>query len=139
MKIIAESHTDHVTSAHLDWLLDRFKDRTAFFIETVTLPEELPPVRCDLWGPATGEDPVPEAEVSYVTRGARKGPSRVVQREHLLTRQLTVIAGPEGDEPCVLYTAYGGPAAPREPWDETLDDAGKLESELFWSEHALCL
>lgn len=138
MKLIAESHTDHVTAEHLTWILEHFRDRTGFFIETVTLPESLPMLSCDLWGPATGEDPVPESAVFYARRGNRKGESRLVRRERLKTWQMTVVAGPEGDEPCVLYTAYGGPAAPREPWDESLDDAGRDESTRFWAEHALC-
>jgi len=37
----------------------------------------------------------------------------------------------------VLYTAYGGPVAPREPFDRSLDEEAKAESEKFWAEHAL--
>jgi hypothetical protein len=41
-------------------------------------------------------------------------------------------------EPCVLYTAYGGPQAPREPGDPAIKDfAEQAASEIFWSEHAL--
>jgi hypothetical protein len=39
----------------------------------------------------------------------------------------------------ILYTAFGGPAAPREPGDPSLDgnEAGLAESKAFWAEHAL--
>ena len=50
---------------------------------------------------------------------------------------MTVIGGPDGDDPCVLYTAFGGPAAPREPWDPSLDEAGWAASLAFWEAHAL--
>jgi hypothetical protein len=52
---------------------------------------------------------------------------------------LTVIAGPgdDGLDGVVLYTAYGGKCAPREPGDTSLNDEQRLESQAFWSEHAL--
>jgi hypothetical protein len=39
--------------------------------------------------------------------------------------------------PCMLYTAFGGPLAPKEPGDPTLKDSEREESEKFWSQHAL--
>lgn len=138
MKIAADSHLDHgLSPAHVAWLVERFADRQAFFIESVELPAQLSSLTCGLHGPATGGEPVPESECHRAVRGERKGPSRLCKREPKPTRVVTVIAGPDGDEPCVLYTAYGGPQAPREPWDESLDDAGRAESEAFWAEHAL--
>jgi hypothetical protein len=138
MKIVADSHLDHgLSPAHVAWLVERFADRQAFFIETVELPAQLTSLTCGLHGPATGDEPVPEAECHRAVRGERKGPSRLCTRETKTTRMVTVIAGPDGPEPCVLYTAYGGPSAPREPWDESLDDAGRAEAEAFWAQHAL--
>lgn len=63
----------------------------------------------------------------------------ICDRPSRQTRLLTVIAGPHEGDGCVLYTAHGGPAAPREPWDPSLnDDAAALEeSRAFWSVHAL--
>ncbi len=138
LTITAESHVDHVDPLHLDWIRERFADREGFFIETVEVPEALPPLSCELVGPLAGSAPVPESEVCYRVRPGRGGPSRLVRRLPSLTRTLTVVAGPAGEAPCVLYTAYGGGAAPREPWDPSLDDAGRAESTRFWSEHALC-
>lgn len=38
---------------------------------------------------------------------------------------------------CVLYTTYGGPAAPKEPTDPTIRPSEVRESDEFWSQHAL--
>jgi len=139
MKITSDSHLDHnLTSEHVEWLLKHFADRIGFFIETVELPRELAPVECDLYGPSVGDPPVSESDVTYLVRGNRPGASRVVRRVPRLTRTLTVIAGPHGDEPVVLYTAYGGPAAPREPFDGSLrTKEEKQASRDFWAVHAL--
>lgn len=143
MKTIADSHTDHVTEETLAWLCEHFAERSAFFIETVDLPEHLGTVECGLQGPSMGDEPVPGAECREVfrpgreTRGVR-WPSRVCDRPVRQTRMLTVIAGPDGDEPCVLYTAYAGPAAPREPGDPDIpDQAGRDAAAAFWADHAV--
>jgi hypothetical protein len=138
MKIGENSHLDHGLSkevmAHIEKL---FGDRNSFFIETVELPEELGTVECGLHGPSVGDSPVPDTECTLEVRGTRGGPSRLCSRQTRQTRQLTVIAGPAGDEPCILYTAFGGPSAPREPWDSGLDEHRKVESAAFWAVHAL--
>jgi hypothetical protein len=140
MKITADSHTDHrLTPEHLAWLCERFAGRTGFFIEEALLPGRLPSVECGLHGPKAGDAPVLEEEVTYVVCGERAGESRMCKRPPRLTRTITVIAGPHGEEPCILYTAYGGPNAPREPFDPSLDEKSKRESEAFWSAHALSL
>lgn len=140
MQITSDSHVDHDLSPdHLDWLLQRFQDRDGFFIETVELPAHLSPVACGLHGPEMGDAPVPDAEVRMVVRGNRKGPSRLCSRPPRMTRQLTVIAGPHDGLPCVMYTAFGGPVAPKEPWDPSLDDAGRAASEAFWAQHCLSM
>lgn len=137
MQITKDSHLDHnLTAAHVALIKERFGDREAFFIETVELPQELDPLPCQLHGPAVGEAPVPETEVFYEVRGNRPGPSRMVKREPVLVRTMTVIGGPHEGQ-CILFTAYGGPCAPREPWDESLDDDGRREATSFWAEHAL--
>jgi hypothetical protein len=141
MKLAAESHVDHhLNDQHIAWLLERFGDRTRFFAETVAIPPELPALPCALHGPAMGDEPVPDAECRQVVRNGREGPSRVCSRSSRDVRIITVIAGPFGDEPCVLYTAYGGPLAPREPWDlalVALVGREMAESVAFWAQHAL--
>lgn len=137
MDISPASHLDHnLSPVHVAFIREQFGDRTAFFLETVELPPELPALPCNLHGPATGGAPVDEAEVTYSIRGSRKGPSRMCGRPPVEVRTLTVIGGVhEGS--CILFTAYGGPSCPREPWDETLDAAGRAESQAFWATHAL--
>ena len=138
MKITAAAHLDHaLTPDHIAFIAAKFADRQAFFIETVTLDEGLSALPCGLHGPVLGDGPVPEAEVAYAVRGARAGVSRLVERPAREVRMMTVIGGPDGDDPCVLYTAFGGPAAPREPWDPSLDEAGWAASLAFWEAHAL--
>ena len=138
LKILPVSHTDHsLTPAHLNWILTHFADREWFFVETVELPPELPDLDCGLHGPLVGDPPVPETEVTYLARGGRPGASRLCSRPSRPTRLLTVIAGPEGDDACVLYTAFGGPVAPREAWDPGLSPEEVAESQAFWAAHAL--
>lgn len=133
-----KSHTDHVDASVLNHVLQRFKDRNAFFSETFTLPADMPPLDCGLYGPAMGDKPVGEDSVHYGHRGSRPAPSRLVDLPKRKTRTCTVIAGPFDGKPCVLYTVYGGPQAPREVADvpET-DNEGRAASARFWSEHAL--
>jgi hypothetical protein len=138
--ITSDSHTDHgLSPAIRDYIVARFADRDGFFIETFELPEELGTVPCALIGPATGWSPVHEANVRYVVRGGRKCASRVLDADQLTpSRLVTVIAGPHGDAACVLYTAFGGPKAPREPGDPAIASWDELDaSRAFWSEHAL--
>ena len=78
--------------------------------------------------------------VKYVVRPGRHHASRMCGGEckPLLVRTVTVIAGPHEGDPCVLYTAYGGPCAPREPGDPTIASWDELlESRSFWAKHAL--
>lgn len=137
--ILPASHTDHnVTAAQREWALDHLKDRTGFFIQTLELPIELGTVPCGLYGPLMGDEPVAESDVHYAVRGTRPAASRMPKLPERLCRKLTVIAGPHGDNPCVLYTMFGGPSAPREPFDAGLkSEAEKAECQLFWSQHAL--
>jgi hypothetical protein len=160
----AASHVDHgLTEGQLRYLLDRFADRSAFFLETIELPEDLGTVPCGLYGPLMGDAPIGEADVSYVPRGTRAWTSRLVERPTRPTRKVTVIAGPHGEpcpqcttsawnilhraacptcggvgevkHACVLYTAFGGPASPQEPGDPDCKDPEA--SAAFWRTHAL--
>lgn len=131
-----DSHVDHgLTEPQLQYLLDRFADRSAFFLETIELPEDLGTVPCGLYGPIMGDAPIADTEVAIVTRGTRTWTSRLVDRPARPTRKITVIAGPHGDHSCVLYTAFGGPAAPQEPGDPGCKNPEASVS--FWREHAL--
>jgi hypothetical protein len=153
MKLHKDSHLDHgINDAQLGNLLQRFEGRTGFFIATFDLPDGLGDVPCALFGPLVGDEPVPESEVVYRNRGEREYPSRIIETAYeRRTRKVTVIAGPHGDETCILYTAFGGPQTPQEPGDLVAQIAeaqkkGKNTAELwerlktsreFWSQHAL--
>lgn len=140
MKVAPESHLDHALSqGHLAFVLSTFGDRSSFFVETVVLPEDLPSLPCGLHGPAMGDAPVADEECLLVARGGRSWPSRVCAREPRLVRELTVIGGPHGGDPCVLYTAFGGPSTPREPGDASLGDGDRRAAVGFWAQHALSL
>ena len=89
-------------------------------------------------GPAMGDVSIMEHEVTYQARSGREYVSRCIDRPALPTRKLTVVAGPSDDgQPCVLYTAYGGAAAPREVADPNLTDAERAAAVEFWSQHAI--
>lgn len=131
-----DSHVDHgLTEAQLCYLLDRFTDRTGFFIETITLPTEQGTVPCGLYGPLMGDSVIGEDEVTYAARGVRTWTSRLVDLPPRQQHEVTVIAGPHDGHACVLYTAFGGPAAPQEPGDAGCKDP--VESATFWRDHAL--
>ena len=135
------AHLDHALSPSVVALVSQhYQGRDGFFIASFELPPELPSVPCGLHGPATGEPPVGDDEVTLVVRPPRSYPSRTCQRPPVMTRTITVIAGPHEGASCVLYTAFGGPLAPREPEDASLQtDEARAEARAFWSQHALNL
>jgi hypothetical protein len=158
--IIPQSHLDHHLSLrHLRFVLDRCQERNSFFIESVTLPDELPALSCALRGPVVGNPPVTDAEITMRSRNGRAWESRMLTDPHKpvrvaldmgkyrhwdydgtadqTSRIVTIIGGPADGFPCVLYTAYGGPLAPREPGDPSLPEAERAASVAFWAEHAL--
>ena len=140
LKIHSESHMDHgLTEAHIAFIVERFADKDGFFIETFDLPESLSPLMSALYGPLAGDEPVDDSRVRFAPRGGRDGDSRLVDLPQRETRTMTVIAGPHDGESCILFTSYGGPCAPREPFDLGLaeDEKGLAESKAFWTEHAL--
>jgi hypothetical protein len=139
--ITPQSHLDHgLELGHVRLLLELFGDRSEFFAETVNIPAGLGWLPCSLRGPAVGMAPIPEEAVVYELRPGRSWTSRLLahlEDEPLLSPLLTVIGGPGDAGACVLYTAFGGPLAPREPGDPSLSAEELTVSEAFWSQHAL--
>jgi len=145
MNITEKSHLDHgLTRAQVEYIANRFRDRRAFFTEEINLEEAgLGTVPCALHGPIMGDKPIGEDDVVYLKREGREGTTRLIDREPRMVTTVTVIAGLDGradavgNAPCILYTAFGGPKAPKEPDDPdmTLDEIA--ESKQFWSTHAL--
>ena len=93
---------------------------------------------CSLRGPLVGDLQI-LTDCRWENRGGREYPSRLCNLPALRSRTITVIAGPHEGIACALYTAFGGPLAPKEIGDPTLEpgtDAYR-ESVTFWTEHAL--
>lgn len=128
-----DSHLDHnLTQAQIDFVLALDAADGALTVQTVELPAELGSVPCALYGPSMGDDPIPESCVSYAVRGGRAGESRLIDKGSRASRLITVISGPHDGRGCVLFTAFGGPQSPREPFEDTGE-----ESRAFWAAHAL--
>jgi hypothetical protein len=138
MKITANSHLDHALPPEVvAFIAERYANQTSFLIETIDLPEGFEPVSCILIGPSVGLPTVDEARVTYEVRGPRRYASRMCASPKSLSRQVTVIMG-EHEGEAILFTAYGGPCAPREPGDPSITSWEELQaSRKFWSEHAL--
>lgn len=152
-----DSHVDHgIPACVRDYVLRLFKGRAEFFVETVEYPQEhpvwhslsnwmadhnspayyqkLPPVPCAL------HMDVPEGEVHYARRGDREWESRLCKRPPRMVRQVTIVAGPhpaDRDAGMVVFTMYGGPEAPREPGDPSLEGEALEEAKRFWAAAAL--
>lgn len=156
IRIHEDSHVDHgIPKVVVDFILKSLRGRTGFFIETITLPEiiehrhgldywqapgqvfaetKVEPVPCGL------HLDVPESEVHYAKRGDREYTSRLCNRPPRMVREVTVIAGLHRDLPdvgMILFTIFGGPAAPREPGDPSLEGEALEESKEFWKSAAL--
>lgn len=144
LTLVADSHLDHkVDPQVIEWALQALEHSDSAgdhaFVQTVAYPEYLPPTACDLIGPATGQEPVPEERVEYRVRGSRKWASRVSKFIMVsYVRTITVVSGPHEGTNGVVYTIYGGPAAPREPGDPTLGSMEEIKQiREFWALHAL--
>ncbi len=114
---------------------------SGFFVRSVSMPPDLPPLESGLYGPAAGDPPVAEADIHWTARPGRQWASRMVDKPPRPTNILTVIAGPSapGKDDCILYTVYGGPLAPRELNDPDLRPEDRAEAEAFWAIHALAM
>lgn len=131
-------HADHgVSPETLQRVIDSLDLQPGFFLRTTQLPLLVPSIENALYGPESGDAPVAEDRVFYAKRSEDRPPSRMIDLPKRLTRTVTVI-GMNNPEGVTLFTAYGGPAAEREPGDASLKtDAEKQAAIDFWSVHAL--
>ena len=137
---LEESHLDHgVNDRTLAWLETLEFKPGDVTVQTLELPDNCADLESALHGPVVGDSEIYENYVTYSVRGGRAGESRMIAAPKRATRLITVVVGPFGANPCVLYTCYGGPAAPREPFEFSPDDnsADAIESREFWAVHAL--
>lgn len=146
--LFSGSHTDHgLQPQHWGFLLDvagshveECGDALISLIRTVVLPEGCPDINNALYGPACGDPEVKDNEVVLESRNGRPWVDRMIDRPSRPSRLLTIIAVPEwrGEEAgrrLVVFTAYGGPAAPQNPADPSNKDVEGARR--FWSQHAL--
>lgn len=135
--IVSESHTDHglpeavlhaAIAAHDE--LIAAGNRLGVCITTHTMPGAKVPTQ--LVRRQDGES------VLFGIRGGRGGATPLVLRPGEWTDRVTVVSGPYGEHPRVLYTAHGGESAEREPWD-VVTAGERAASERFWAKHALAL
>ncbi len=144
LKITTDSHTDHgLTPAQLAWAIAQAPESCPFFLRELTLPDHLGTVPSALRGPVAGDPPIDEATVTYAVRGNRDVLSRMCDLPKIASRKVVIVGG-EHEGAYILFTAYGGPSAPREVIEaERLHAAGKLSAEAladarnFWCLHAL--
>lgn len=134
-------HADHGLDArHLALIDEVMEDREGFFLLSLPLEGALGgSLQSGLYGPVAGDPPVTEAEVEYVVRNERPGPSRLVSRPLRDADHLVVIGVAGGENPKV-FTAYGNRGTvipPREWWDPTMKPQEAMEAAAFWQQHAL--
>lgn len=135
LTITKDSHTHNFNKKILDMIVEKYSDKEEFFIDTFTLVGVT--LLCGLYGPIMGDEPITSSACHMAPRAGREYPSRIVNGPMRPTDQITVIAGPHEGDPCILYTCFAGPVAPKEPTDPALTDKERAESIKFWSEHAL--
>lgn len=98
------------------------------------LSAQLGTVPCILHGPAMGDPPVANRDVTRRRRGNREWHSRTVDRPIRQVDTVTIIAGIYAGA-MTLFTIYGGPLCPQEPDDPNCQDVDA--STKFWNDHAL--
>lgn len=134
-------HADHgIGLSVIEALVAQVKP-TGFFLKELELPKDAPDALSAIHGPIAGDAPVTDAEVTLKQRSPDRPPSRMVARASRPTRKVTLIGNTTPEGGVVVYTCYGGPPAPREPGDPSLQDdpAALAESQAFWAQHALSL
>lgn len=138
MSLPAIYHGDHdIPPGLIAWVVAR--QAPGLFAVTVDTEREYP---CGLFGPAMGDNPIEDGEVTLVKRSPDRPPSRLVPYPRRTRGKITVI-GARGATVATsqVFTAYGGPLAPREPGDPSLVEGSPehAESVAFWAQHALSM
>ncbi len=139
LSIASIFHADHgVTNETIMWALSEIQP-TGFFLRTLELPVGHVDLLNALYGPVAGDAPVSDDDVSFAKRSEDRPASRVVNLPMRPTRLVTLI-GIVKDGAATIFTAYGGPAAEREPNDPTLaTEEEKATAAAFWATHALAM
>ena len=134
---IVVAHADHgLCRGHFDLIDTALAGWDGQFrIFGIKLPQDLL-LPSALYGPLAGDAPIGEGEVTYVVRGGRKGPSRLIDLPSRPSDNMVVICGPHEGQG-VIYTAHGGPDGAQREWWDSPTPADAIAGGKFWSEHAL--
>jgi hypothetical protein len=130
-------HADHGISQQQMSFVQAELEKIApqgFFIRKIHIPHGLGPVPNGLWGPDSGDAPIPDSQVYYAHRGDRPWADRMIARGFRDCDFVQAIGTRSGDE-FVLFTVYGGPLAPMHP--DTPGNQDRAGSLRWWSQHAL--
>jgi len=130
-------HADHgINEAQLDYIEETLVKSApqGFFIKEVRFPKRLGTVPNALYGPDSGDAPVPESVVHYMDRSGRGWEDRMVDMPHRPTNKVQCIGVRDG-RGFTMYTIYGGPLAPQNPNDPNNPDP--VAAKKWWSQHAL--
>ena len=128
---------------HLEFLTSHPDVQKAMGPVTLPIPNHLPRLKSGLVGPSVGDPPVTQNTpgVHMANRGDERPDSRMIHGEHRDTDKITAVVIPDPTEKGRkwLVTGYGGPEAPREPGDPSLEKGSPehKESVNFWNDHAL--
>ena len=133
------AHADHGINRKQMAYIKKFLSKSApqgFFIKQFRFPKSqgLGTIPNAMWGPESGDRPVPESEVHYKERGDRPWTDRMIDRPPRPVNYGQVLGIRDGNS-FHLFTVYGGPLAPLNPADpDNHDVAG---AKRFWKKHAL--
>ena len=136
-------HIDHgLSAAHMtlaeETALEVIPD--GFFLVTIRIPVLIGDLPCGLYGPICGDDPIrgPEWDVSWEIRGDRKYASRMLVAPMRDSKIMTIIGMNRRDMGIIdIFTAYGGPPAPKGLFDREITYDEIEKSIQFWAVHAL--
>lgn len=79
-----------------------------------------------------------DPEVQHLYRKGRAGTTPITFSKYArLTSLITIGICLDQDLKDTLFTAFYGQLAPREPWDPSLPEQERAESEEFWKNHAI--
>ena len=127
-----KAHPD-VDINHIRKAINNIALSGTFFMESIDLHEIIGKDHCVF---------VPEErreEVKMIQRPNRDGLTPMIGIEAQSTSLITIGLCVDDDGLWTMFTAFYGVKAPKEPWDKTLSESEREESEEFWSTHALCM
>ena len=150
-----------LTSDQLDFVLKQFHGRVGDILACVELPVDLGTIRCNLYGPTMGDDPVPnfspygngwlrrddktQPVYPYGNGGSvelhladQPWPTRVLYLNSRDSFKVMVLAeaAVQSDEP-TLESVAGGPFRPWLPGSRAMPADQYEEASCFWSQHAI--